>query len=1043
MKKNLLSLLLLCLFTLGSVFAQSRKITGTVTDADDGQPLPGVSVKIQGAAIGTQTGPDGKYSLSIQSVPKSLTFSYIGFVSQTISVGARSVIDVKLHADSKALGEVVVVGYGTQERRALTGSVTKVGGDDIGTLPAPSFDKDLAGRASGVRVTESSGLLGSAPVIRIRGDNSLSGGQTPLFVLDGIPIITGNNGTGSSPQNPLADINPEDIQSIEILKDGAASAIYGSRAAAGVILITTKKGKADKPSVNYNAWVGVSTTSKRLSILNAADFITISNEKFVNSGFAPAAFPTLDPSGQPYDTNWQNVVFRKGFQQNHALSFSGGTETSNYYLSAGYSDLTGDLVANGQKKYNVRANFEKRTLNNILTIGLTSSVAYQANTGFNAGTNSLSGNVTNALLVFPNVPVFNSDGSYNISADGNSTQLGTKLGQGANTRQIDNNYTNIAYVLDNNIFRSQNTAINGTAYLSAKIVTGLELKTQLGINALYEEDYTYLSNQHGDGRSANGSVTQDFSPSFNYDWVNTLAYNHSFGSHSLQFVAGDEFQKFRFRISQLSGSNISNPFFGPNQVISNTYTTQNIFGDETENSIRSFFGRVNYNFKNKYLLSVTYREDYISQLGIASEPAKLPGVSVGWRISDEGFFKNAESLKFVDDLKLRAGYAKTGNSAVPGGSYPYANLYSPVSYGTTSSIAFTTLGNADLKYETVNKVDIGLDLSLFKGRISFTADYYKNTDDNLIQAVPIAPSLGVPGNTILENIGSMYNRGYEFAVSTQNIKGRDFSWSSNFNISFNKNEVTSLNGGLDVLNTYNFLRVGLSKNQFYGYQYLGVNPANGNPLYQKVNGQVIQGNIPNSTYYNYDPANPTALTTQNTLAAADKVPLGDAIPTYFGGFNNTFTYKGFDLGIFLTFSGGNKVYNATRQEDLDTYAFNNNGTEIMNRWTPTNTNTDVPKLYYGSSAGNFTNVTGNAISRYLEDGRFIRAQEITLGYSLPKSAIKSILLSKVRVYAQIQNAFIITPYKGLDPEVSNTGTSVDFNANPRPRTFVVGLNVGF
>ena len=712
--KKLLLVSLCFLFYSMQIFAQNRTITGKVTGADDGQPLPGVSVKVQGTSTGTQTNANGEYRLSVPATAKTLSFSYIGYVIQTATIGSKSVITVSLLTDAKSLTEVVVVGYGTQERRDVVGSVSKIGGADIANLPAPSFDKDLAGRATGVRVTESSGLLGAAPVIRIRGTNSISSGVSPLYVVDGIPIITGNQGTGSNPQNPLGDINPDDIASIEILKDGFASAIYGSRSGNGVVLITTKKGKVGKQAINYSTWMGVSTTSKRLSTLNAADFITISNEKFFNSGVtAPQAFPTLDPNGQAYDTNWQNVVFRKGFQQNHALSVSGATESSNYYFSAGFADLTGQVVGNSQRKYNVRANVEQKALGNILTFGFTSGVTYQQNTGLNASTNGLSANVANALLVFPNVPVFNPDGSYNISADGNATQLGTKLGQGANLRQIDNNYTNIAYVLDNNIYRAQNLAFTGTGYADAKLYPGLNFRTQIGVNSLYGEDYTYLSNQHGDGRSLNGTVSQYYIPSFNYDWINTLSYNKTFGDHKIQAVAGLEYQKFRYRYSQLSASNISNPFFGPNTLISNTYVTQNTYGDETENSIRTpFFARLNYSFKNRYLLGASYREDYISNLGIASAPAKLPAFSLGWRVSDEPFFKSLKALSFINDLKFRGGYAKTGNANVA--TYAFANLYSPINYGTASGLIFSSVGNADLKYETVNKTDAGIDITFLK-----------------------------------------------------------------------------------------------------------------------------------------------------------------------------------------------------------------------------------------------------------------------------------------------------------------------------------------
>lgn len=1032
MKKNLLTFLLLSIFAVTTVFAQRRTITGKVAGADDGQPLIGVTVKIQGSATGTQTGADGSFSLSVPAGTKAIVFSYIGFVPQTVVLGAKNVISVSLSPDAKALSEVVVVGYGTQERRDLTGSVGKVSGSVIADLPSPSFDKDLAGRVTGVRVTESSGFLGTAPTIRVRGTNSLSNEGGPLYVVDGIPILTGNQ-SGVVSNNPLGDINPADIESVEVLKDGSASAIYGSRASSGVILITTKKGKAGRQTVNYNAWAGYSVTSKRLSVLGASDFVTIENEKYANTTSpAPRAFQTLDPSGVPYDTNWQNVVFQRGFQQNHAISVSGGTEKSNYYFSAGFADLKGDITGNSQRKYNVRANVEQKALD-IITLGFTSGISYIQNLGLNSGASALSGNVTNALQALPNVPVFNADGSYNISADG------TVLGQGSNLKTIDNNYTNIKYILDNNIYKNQNLTITGTSYIDAKIISGLNVRSQIGINSLYGEDYQYWNPIHGDGRP-NGLVFQQYIPSFNYDWVNTISYNKIFGDHKINAVAGAEFQKQRDRSFSASGTGLSNVFFGPNNLISGTLATPSIGGGEAEQAIRSFFGRLSYSYKDRYLATITYRSDYISNLGIDSKPANLPGASLGWRISEEPFFKQASGLSFINDFKLRASYAKTGNTNIS--FYSYASTYSPVVYGAASGIAFNVLGNPGLLFEKTDKLDYGFDLTMLHSRLNIVADYFKNTDNNLIQSVATPLSLGVPGNSILENVGNMYNQGFEFGITSTNIKSKDLTWTTNFNLTFVKNKVTTLYGGQDLTGTYNITRVGSPINSFWGYTFLGVNPANGNPMYLKGNGQTIQGDVAKGVYYVYDPANPTAEVTQSTLSATtDKSILGNALPTYYGGLNNNVAYKGFDLGVYFTFSGGNKVMDATRQETLLNQLFLNNGTEILQRWTTPGQVTSVPKLFYGN--GNFINTTGNTSTRFLESGNFIRAQEITLGYSLPKLITDKMKFSRIRIYGSVQNAFLITKYKGLDPEVSNTGTSVDFNANPRARTFVLGLNVGF
>jgi len=1040
MKKNLLSLLLLGFFAISTAFAQKRTITGRVTGADDGQPLPGVTVKVQGSSTGALTNLDGLYTLSVPADAKALTFSYVGFETQTVTIGTKTSISLALNPDAKSLSEVVVVGYGTQEKRDLTGSVGKVSGATIADLPTPSFDKDLAGRITGVRVTESSGLLGAAPVIRIRGTNSLSGEGGPLYVVDGIPIITGNfSGLGgSAPSNALGDINSEDIESIEVLKDGSATAIYGSRASSGVILITTKKGKVGKQAVNYSAWFGQTQTSKRLSLLNAAQFMQISNEKFANTvpATAPQAFPENNPAtGQPYDTNWQNVVFQKGFQENHSLSVSGATDKSNYYFSGGFSDLTGDIVGNAERKYNFRANVEQKALD-IFTFGFTSTISYQLNTGFNNGTNALSGNVTAALFALPNVPVFNPDGSYNISASG------ATLGQGNNLIPIDNNYTNIKYVLDNNVFRTQNLTIIGTSFIDAKIFNGLNVRSQIGINSNYDEDYEYLNPVHGDGRP-NGVVLQEYNPNFNYDWINTITYNRIFGNHKINVVGGAEFQKFRSHSFDAEGTGLSNTFFGPNNIISNTNSTQLIFGGITENSIRSFFGRVNYSYKDRYLLTVSYRSDYLSNLGIASKPGLLPGASLGWRVSDEGFFKEASALKFINDLKFRVGYGRTGNTNI--GNYPFASTYAPAPYGAQSGINFASLGNPNLNFEETDKYDAGLDVSLFKSRITLTADYFYNKDNQLIQQVPIAPSLGVPGNIISENIGTMYNKGLEIGINSLNINTKDFTWSTAINMTFIKNQVTGLFAGQDVLNgNYNIRRVGYAVDSYYGFTYLGVNPANGNPLYRKGNGQVIQGEEKTQVYYNYDPANPTAEVTASSLSATtDKTVLGSYLPAYFGSINNTFTYKGVDLGFYFTYSGGNDIYDATRQENLLNQVFNNNGTEILNRWTTPGQITNTPRLQYGASSNTFIETSTNASTRFLEDGKYLRLQEATLGYSFPKTWVQKIKLSKLRVYGQVQNAFILTHYKGLDPEVSSTGQGVDYNSNPRPRTFVVGLNVGF
>lgn len=1027
-------------FVVTKVVAQERTITGVVTSKDDGLPVPGVSVKVVNSKAGVSTGADGSYAIKAGE-SSVLQFSSIGYSTQNISVGKSIKINISLVSDTKALTDVVVIGYGTAKRKDVTGSVASIKGEDLAGKPVASFDQALAGKITGVQVTNSSGILGAAPRIRIRGTNSISSGADPLYVVDGMVIISSGSSSVAS-VNPLGDINPNDIQSVDVLKDGAATAIYGSRGANGVIIITTKRGTKGKTQVNYNSWFAWANVAKRFDLLDAQEFVTIANEKLFNSGTTtPQAVLATDASGNVIDTDWQDLVFNKdAFQQNHNISFSGATDLSNYYFSLGYADLKGTTVGNNQKKYQFSGKFEQKALNNYLTFGASLTGSYVKNTGLNSGTSSLSGNIGNAIRALPNVGAFNADGSYNLSSDN------ARLGRGANLKEIDDNYTNIKYVLDHNIFSNQTFTLLGNAFADIKIIDGLNLRSQVSTQNIFGEDYQYLDPLHGDGGSATkGYELQQYIPRFRYSWTNTATYNKTIGDHSFGATVGIEYQKSKSRSFYASGSQLSSTFFSGENIISSSLTqsTFGIGGGVSENAYKSYFARANYAYKDRYLISGTYRIDAISSLPLGNQSAKLPGASIGWRISQEDFMKG--NLKFINDLKIRGGYAKTGNTDI--GNYPFAGTFGAATYGVQSGLAYTQVGNSSLKFETSGKYDVGLDATMFDSRITLTADYFKNNVDNLILAAPTAPSLGVPGNSINQNVGKMYNKGYEFALSADIFRDSPFKWNSSFNITFVKNQITQLsNNNSDITYTYNVNRVGESIGSLYGFEYAGVNAANGNPLYVKANGQIIQGNIANQTYYLYDAANPTALTTATTLAAADKKILGQSNPTYYGGFVNNFSYRGFDLNINMVFSGGNKVMNVTRQESLLNQKFLNNGTEILERWTTPGQITSVPKVYYGRDA--FTNLTSSASSRFVEDGKFIRAQDIVLGYSFPKMFTDKIKLSRLRIYAQVQNAFVITPYSGLDPELNyststNSQAGLDYNTNPIARTFLVGLNVGF
>ncbi|MBN9351473.1 MAG: TonB-dependent receptor [Chitinophagaceae bacterium] len=1022
-------LVLMLPFTLA--FAQERTISGRVTDVS-GTPLSGVS--ITSGNRGTQTNAEGNYSINLPSSATTLTFSFVGYEARQVNIGNKTTIDVQLNTTKVGLQEVVVVGYGTQTRKDLTASIATLKGDAVENVAIPSFDKFLQGQVTGVQATTPSGILGQPARIRIRGTNSISNSSEPLYVVDGVPYISTNQGS-ATPYNPLSDLNPDDIESIDVLKDGAATAIYGSRAANGVVLITTKRGKLGKAKITYSDWFASASASKKFKLLNAAEFVEIANEKFHNIG-DNNNYAVASPTG--VNTDWQDVILRTAFQQNHNLSVSGATDQTNYYMSFGYTQMKGMIVANDLKKYNFRAKLEQKALNNHLTLGANISATYNVNNGLNTGNNALSGNVGGAIRAFPNVGPKNPDGTWNLSADN------ARLGRGPNLKEIDDNYTNQAFVLANNIFRSRTPNGTGDAFVKVKIIEGLNFTSQIGINYINVEDFWFYSPVHGDGRGSNGIVDQAFSPTFRYNWQNFADYTKKFGNHNINAVVGHEAQKTTSRYLEGSGSDLSNVFFGSNgNIISNTLANQFYDGGLSERSFESYFGRVNYSYADKYLLSATLRHDKISDLPWDKQGATLPGGSVGWRISHENFFKG---VKFIDDLKIRGGYAKVGNVEI--GLFPYAGIFAPVQYGDWSGVKYSRMGNPDLKFETSFKLNIGFDISMFDHRIMLTADYFRNNIDNLILAAPTPPSMGVPGNSIATNVGKMYNQGLEFALNTNNIQTRDFTWSSTLNITLIKNRVTRLaNEDADIINTYNVTSVGHPIGSYFGFESAGVNPANGNPLWYKKDGSIVQGNFSTGKYYTYDPKNGADLsTTAPALTFADKRILGNPNPTWFGGFNNTFSFKGFDLNVFLTFSGGNEIYNITAQESLNNQKFMNSGQIQMQRWTTSGQITSVPKLYYGSD--NFVNQNGNLNSRFLEKANYLRGQNITLGYTVPAAKVASLHINSLRFFVQVQNAFIVTNYSGLDPELgisvtTNNTPGLDYNTSPIPRTFMAGLNVTF
>lgn len=1034
--------MVMLVLSISQVMAQnSRTITGKVTD-EMGTPIPSASVVVKGTTLGTTTDKEGSFSLKVPETAKTLVFSSVNFAAREVSIGKSSTVNVNLTPETSNLDEVVVVGYGVQKKKDVTGAIGKIDAGPIATLVTPSVDKQLGGRTAGLRVTNSSGLVNQPPIIRIRGVNSINGSSSPLFVLDGIPVESGGF-AGYTNDNLLSSINPADIESIEVLKDGSATAIYGSRASNGVIMITTKRGKAGKLNVNYNFVQGYASPSKRFDLLNAQEFVSIANEKLSAAGLANGAFMNSENT----NTDWQDYVYRKNAASiNHNLSIDGGTDKSNYFVSFNYASQEGLVITNSVKRYNIRANIDQRVnkwlkLSNYITLSRTEDADQ------NNGGNSLSGATANVLRALPNVRIFNPalpqfDG-FNVTTDG------AALGSDANTRLIENNYTNIAYVMAKNRFRSKKHRIINNLGVEIKPLSWLTYNFKAAIDYITLDEYLTYDPKHGDGRNSIGRVQNQAANSLRYVLQNYLNINKSFGKHNMYATLGYENQLQSSNSFQAIGTNISDPFFQQNNVISNSYAVQQSSGGYSEGpGFVSYFARVNYDYAGKYFLQATIRRDGLSRFAPENRFGNFPGFSAGYRISNEEFWKTSGLAKTISDFKVRASWAKVGNTEIAGGNFPYLSLYGSAPYGAISGIAASQAGNPNLQWETNDKLDIGFDLTMLNNKINITFDYYQNNNNNLVLAAPQPPSFGVPGNQIFQNIGSMENKGIELTVNANIIRKKDFSWDFGVNFTSQSNTVKSLYLDQDVIisngtGNYNILRVGQPISALFGYTFAGVNSSNGNPVYRKADGSLIMGNITNSSYFSITELNSATQGAAGTLAASDRSILGNSLPTWFGGITSNLKYKQFSMEMLWRFSGGNKIMNLTKQESLMNQGFLNNGRAILNRWTKAGDITDVPRLWYNRD--NFTNLNQQASTRFIENGDFLRLDNLQINYDVNVKSLTKLTnsyIKSVRFFVQGQNLILITKYTGIDPDNTDV-RGLDYNSVPQARAISFGLNVGF
>lgn len=1044
--------LLLWLFIAMSVvhaFAQSRTVTGRVIDEKDGTPLAGVTVQIKGSNKGVVTDANGVYSIEVE--PKTvLVFSFVGYAAREQGVGNKQTLNVAIGPDNKVLSEIVVTGYGEQKRKDVTASVASVIGDKISDRPVVGFDQALTGRAAGVQVATTSGVLGDAVTIRIRGVNSISNNTSPLIVVDGMPLNGSNNtnvfnsGNGTR-YNPMADINPNDIQSIDVLKDAAAAALYGSRAAGGVIVITTKKGKAGTVAVNYNTYVGWSSATRLPKVLNGDDFNTIQNEKSANAGGGVVARDIdLNNDGQPDRTDWIKEVFQTGFIHNHQLSLSGGTDKARYYASGEYSDQEGLVVTNRLRRGAARMNLEV-TPKKWLKAGINLYASKSLNNGV-LSDGYLAGSTFSSYNAMPNVPVYNTTGDYEgwyLTANNRDLANGNNLNVTAN--RLNRFFHPLASL---KLGRNDNTANRtlGTAFAEVEPIAGLKLTSRFGIDYIqnFEDQYSG-PNQAGNGFNLNGLVQENLLRRNQWNWSNFATYTRSFNeAHTFVLTGGVEYQYMQEKQLYTGQANLADSYFkeiydGLYAGTDNTYTGGTAFA----NAFDSYFGRLSYNYKSKYYFDGSFRADAFSGFGTNNRRGYFPGASVGWRISEESFFKG--KVSFVDDLKIRASYGTVGNSNI--GSYAYRTLYGGGQYADVNGFAVSQIGDPNLQWETSKKLDIGFDATVLNNRINVTVDYFYNNIDNLVLSVPVLNTTGIPwptgtiGSALTTNIGAMWNKGIEATINARTLETKDFTWNTSFNFTYVKNKVTQLADASDLISVNNRASVGKPLGVFQLIRWGGVNPETGFAMFYNKAGELVM--------YNPDPSLPTPqrYTTPDGTKVVAPITSNDAVysdktgyPTWYGGLDNTFSYKGFELGIFLQYSGGNYVYNGTRAALFSNY-FQNNLVDIKDRWTTPGQQTDVPKLVMRDG------VSTQASTRWLEKGDFLRAREIRLGYNFP--GVKTKLgLSNLRVYALVQNAFLITGYKGTDPEANtnrqaNIAFGVDNRGVPMPRIYTLGLNVGF
>ncbi|MCU7552691.1 TonB-dependent receptor [Chitinophagaceae bacterium LB-8] len=1003
-------LFLFSFFFLASVYAQKENITltGKVIDEATKQPLSGATVHIKGTTHEVITDDRGVFGfLTGQRLPVTYIVSYVGYQTSEVTLKEGSSIEVVLRQANSQLTDVLVVGYGRQRRSDVTGSIATVSSKAL-QQPSSSLDQTLKGAAAGVQVTQTSGQPGGGVSIRIRGGSSIQGGNEPLYVIDGFPIYNSASSAGAitgATVNPLSGINPADIESINILKDASATAIYGSRGANGVIIVTTKKGKSDRNQITYDASYGVQSLRKKIALLDAKGFAALRNDALYDTDPSKGKYQYLTEeqiSQLGKGTDWQDEAFQKAPVQNHQLTISGGNAKTRYAVSGNYFNQDGIIKNTDFQRLSGRANLDVVASNRLKI----SSNFTASRTDANVAPNGI---VSALLTMPPTATIYEPDGSYTLR------------------NPFENIFSNPIAALNEQKNKTTTNRLFGTASGEYTILNGLELKVLLGTDVSNTKESSYIPSTIYEGASTNGAASSGAINTISWLNENTLSYSKKFSRHTIDALGGFTQQEFQRDIIRAGAQQFVTDDLEDNSLQSGA-TVVKPYSDNTRWVLHSFLGRVNYNFDQKYFLTASLRADGSSRFGKGNKWGYFPSAALSWKLSSEPFFDHL--LPVINDLKLRASFGTTGNLEI--GEYQSLSTLTSLTYlfGNTIVTGFTPnrLANSELGWETTYQYDAGVDVGLFHNRLTLTLDgYYKKTKDLLLN-VEIPWTTGQPSS--LQNFGSVQNKGFELGLNSRNFTGA-FQWNTGINASINRNEVLSIGNGAQQYISGNYIiQVGQPLGLFYGTvtdgilqshevsekgKYTGsAAPKGGDRLYKDINGD--------GTF----------------TTAADRAIIGSAQPDIIYGISNDFSWKGFDLSIFFQGSEGNKILNSNKQT-LELFTGQQNASAAaLDRWTTTNPSNTIPRAKL-DPAPVFSD-------RFIEDGSFVRLKTLTIGYSVPRALLQKVKLSNLRFYLIGQNLFTWTKYTGFDPEVTsgnNVSPGTDAGIYPISKVINAGVTVNF